>query len=376
MPSTTCSRRATRAARSSRATRRFRRCGCCRRAGTELVRSRGPVRGVRCHRPGHAIDAVAPTPGVGRKMTLEAPRFGPPSSDRELAALAALQHGVVAREQLRGLGLSDTAISQRCRAGRLHRLHLGVYSVGHTVLGVRGRWMAAVLACGSDAALSHASAAALWEIRASDAVYIDVTARRTGRKRPGLRIHRPRTLQADEVTERYGIPTTTPARTILDLGAALQPDRLNRLLDEAERRELTDYPALDALARAHPGHRGAAKLMRALRTHTAGAVLTRSELEASFIALCQVHGLESPQVNERLAGLEVDFVFHSHRLAIETDGWEFHRTRQAFERDRRRDAILTRAGYRTLRFTYRQITNEPRTVAATIAAAMSDRRAA
>jgi very-short-patch-repair endonuclease len=309
-------------------------------------------------------------------MTLEAPRFGPPSSDRELAALAALQHGVVSREQLRGLGLSDSAISQRCRAGRLHRLHQGVYSVGHAVLGVRGRWMAAVLACGPGAALSHASAAALWEIRASDAVYIDVTARRTGRKRPGLRIHRPRTLPPNEVTDRYGIPTTTPARTILDLAATLQPDRLNRVLDRAERQELTDYPALDALASAHPGHRGAAKLTRALRTHTAGAVPTRSELERRFLALCEASGLEKPHVNDRLADLEVDFIFRRHRLAIETDSWEFHRTRQAFERDRRRDAILTRAGYRTLRFTHRQITSERGTVAATIAAAMSDRRAA
>jgi hypothetical protein len=226
------------------------------------------------------------------------------------------------------------------------------------------------------AALSHASAAALWEIRASDAVYIDVTAKRTGRKRPGLRIHRPRTLPPTEVSERYGIATTTPARTILDLAATLQPDRLNRVLDAAERRELTDYPALDALARAHPGHRGAAKLTRALRTHTPGAVLTRSELERRFVALCKHHSLPEPIVNEHHANLEVDFLFPGHRLAVETDSWEFHRTRRAFERDRERDAILTRAGYRTLRFTHRQIANEPATVAATIAAAMSDRRAA
>ena len=236
--------------------------------------------------------------------------------------------------------------------------------------------MAAVLACGPGAVLSHASAAALWEIRASDAAYVDVTARRTGRKRPGLRIHRPRTLPPNEVTARDGIPTTTPARTILDLAASLQKDRLNRLLDAAERLELTDYPSLDAIARAHPGHRGAAKLRRALRTHTAGAILTRSELERRFLALCTAHGLDQPKVNERFADLEVDFLFPDHRLAVETDSWAFHRTRQAFERDRRRDAILTRAGYRTLRFTHRQISSEPATVAATIAAAMSDRRAA
>jgi hypothetical protein len=180
----------------------------------------------------------------------------------------------------------------------------------------------------------------------------------------------------NEVTERYGIPTTTPARTILDLADKLQETRLNHLLDQAERLELTDYPSLDALARAHPGHRGAANLRRALQTHTAGAILTRSELERSFLALCQGHHLPTPSVNDRVANLEVDFVFANHRLAVETDSWTYHRTRQAFERDRQRDAILTRAGYRTLRFAHRQIANEPTTVAATITAAMSDRRAA
>src|SRR4051812_855658 len=303
-------------------------------------------------------------------MTLEASRFGPPSSDRELAALAARQHGVVSHAQLRALDIAPRAIAHRLAAGRLHRVHQGVYAVGHTVLGVRGRWMAAVLACGPAAALSHASAAALWEIRASDAVYTDVTARRTGRKRPGIRIHRPRTLPASEVSERHGIPTTTPARTILDLAATLQPDRLNYVLDAAERRQLTDYPALDALARAHPGHRGAAKLRRALRTHTAGAVLTKSELERRFLALCKERGLPQPMVNVHHAGVEVAFLSPEPRAAVEPDGWESPRTRQAFERARRRDAALTRAGSRTPRFTHRRVIHEPAAVAATLAAAL------
>jgi very-short-patch-repair endonuclease len=296
--------------------------------------------------------------------------------DAALADLAGRQHGVVSREQLRALGLRDAGITARVAAGRLHRIHHGVYAVGHAVLGSRGRWMAAVLACGPGAALSHASAAALWDLRRSGARLVDVTARRTGRKRPGIRIHRPRTLPPNEVTMRDGIPVTTPARTILDLAAVLTASRLEHLLDQAEIQELTDYRSLDAIARAHPGHHGAAKLQRATRTHYAGTDLTRSELEILFKQLCRDHGLPAPRVNAQIAGLEVDFHFPHARVAIETDGWAFHRTRHAFENDRRRDATLTRAGYRTLRFTHRQIAREPATVAATLAAAVVDRRAA
>ena len=144
---------------------------------------------------------------------------------------------MLARADLVELGLSAPGIDRRVAAGRLHVVHHGVYAVGHTVLGIRGHWMAAVLACGPGAALSHASAAALWDIRRSDAVIIDVTARSTGRKRPGLRIHRPR-IPAQTTRDR--IPVTTPARTILAVAATLSRSRLEDLLDRAEIRELTD----------------------------------------------------------------------------------------------------------------------------------------
>jgi very-short-patch-repair endonuclease len=309
-------------------------------------------------------------------MTLEASRFGPPSSDRELAALAATQYGVVSREQLRALGLNDTAISQRCRAGRLHRVHYGVYAVGHSVLGQRGRWMAGVLACGPGAALSHASAAALWGMRRTAARYVDVTARRTGRKRPGLRIHRPRTLPPNETATHEGIPATTPARTILDMAATLTRSRLEHLLDQAEIQELTDYVSLDAIASAHPGHHGSAKLQRALATHYAGTNLTRSDLEILMKDLCRTHGLPKPLVNRNVAGKEVDFLFPDHRLIVETDSWRYHRTRSAFENDRARDVLTSRAGYRTLRFTDRQLDRDPAAVATAIGAVLVDRRAA
>jgi very-short-patch-repair endonuclease len=275
---------------------------------------------------------------------------------------------VLAARQLADLGLSQQTISDRVAAGRLHRVHRGVYAVGHRILSANGRRMAAVLACGPGAALSHAAAAALWELRPSDATIIDVSVPgRAGRmKRPGLRIHRPRTLRPDELTTRHGIPVTTPARTILDLAGSIAGSRIERLLDQAEILELTDYPSLDALARAHPGHKGAGKLTRALQAHTAGTTLTRSELEERFFKLCRVHALPRPEVNERVAGKEVDFLFAEQRLIVETDSWRFHRTRQAFERDRTRDATLLTLGYRTLRVTHRALESDPKSVGVTL----------
>ena len=297
--------------------------------------------------------------------------------DHGISALARRQHGVVARRQLAALGLSRNMIDRRVAVGRLHVVHRGVYAVGHTALSRYGRWMAAVLACGTGAALSHASAGALWEIRASAAILIDVSVPRAGgRKRPGLRIHRAATLLADEVAVHCGIPVTTPARTLLDLAAILQPRPLERALDEAEKRELTDYPALEALARAHPGHRGARNLQRVILGHLAGTTMTKSVLEERFLELCRDHGLPKPLVNWWVEAKEVDFFFAEHRLIAETDSWTHHRTRRAFENDRARDALLARAGYRTLRFTHRQIQDDPTTVAATIRSQLAADRSA
>src|SRR4051812_39851018 len=178
-------------------------------------------------------------------------------------------------------GLRQTrpgSIEHRVALGRLHPVHRAVYAVGHTVLTRSGRWMAAVLACGPGAALSHASAAALWGLQRGEPNIIDVTARRTGRKRPGIRIHRPRVPA--ETTTHDAIRVTTPARTILDLAATVTRSRLEHLLDQAEIRELTDYPSLDGLARAHPGHHGATRLTapQLLRRHRPQAQRPRDPL--------------------------------------------------------------------------------------------------
>jgi predicted transcriptional regulator of viral defense system len=157
--------------------------------------------------------------------------------DRLVSTLAASQHGVVARGQLRALGLTESGITRRVDAGRLHRVHRGVYADGHPALGARGRWMAAVLACGPEAALSHASAAALWGLRPSAATEIAVTVpANVTRTVAGVRVHRARSLGAADVAAHHDIRVTSPARTILDLAATFPPRAIERLLQSPRTR--------------------------------------------------------------------------------------------------------------------------------------------
>lgn len=293
------------------------------------------------------------------------------TGERAIATLADRQHGVVTRAQLRALGFKESAIDRGVAAGRLHRLHRGVYAVGHRALSRHGRWMAAVLACGQGAALSHASAAALWELRRAAPARIDVTVPTAGGRadRP-IRIHRVATLRAHEATVKDAIPVTTPARTILDLAATLPAAHLENVLNRMEFLRLADYPALAALARAHLGHHGAHKLLATLGRYDAEANLTRSDLEILFRQICKDHALPEPAVNTTVEGKEVDFLFRAQRLIVEADSWRYHRTRRAFEDDRARDVLTTRAGYRTLRFTDRQLTDAPHSVAAAIRATL------
>jgi very-short-patch-repair endonuclease len=291
---------------------------------------------------------------------------------REIAALAARQHGVVGRGQLERLGLSGSAISRQLAAGRLHRVHRGVFAVGHPCLSLHGHWMAAVLAAGPGAALSHASAAALWELRPSAASRIDVSVPvGSGRaRRPRLRVHRARALRTDEVTEHHAIPVTTPARTLLDLAASLPRRALERALDQAEILELFDLRALRSMVAAHARQPGTRVLARLLDEQQAGTTATRSELEECFLELCERQRLARPAVNARVAGLVVDFLFAAQRLVVELDGYRYHRSRRAFERDRERDAILARAGHRVLRFSHRQLTSRPGEVGAAVRAGL------
>jgi very-short-patch-repair endonuclease len=291
-----------------------------------------------------------------------------PHRDQELAALAARQHGVVARHQLLALGLGRGAIDSRLRSGRLHAVHRGVYAVGHRCLSRRGIWLAAVLACGDGALLSHQCAAALWGLIDPSPPPIDVTATRGRPGREGIRLHRA-SVHLRERSARHGIPTTCVARTLLDM-AALTPERLlRRAYKEADRLNLLRPGALEQVCRRSVGHRGLAAIRRLVMEERGGA--TRSALEDLFVALCRRHRLAVPAVNTPLLGFEVDAFWPRQRLVAELDGFAFHRHRAAFERDRARDATLQAAGYRVVRFTHRRLEREPDAVAGELRALLA-----
>jgi very-short-patch-repair endonuclease len=265
-------------------------------------------------------------------------RDKPANRDQVIAKIAAQRHGVISATQLAAAGLDRQGIHRRAKAGRLHRLHRGVYAVGHTRLSFEGRCMAAVLACGERAVVSHRSAAALWGLLSPAQGPIDVTVTGDGGrdKRVGITIHRLCTLAATSFTRRHGIPITTPARTLRDLHRTLPQPVYRR----AVRRALDLRLISDKDLEREPD-------------------LTRSELERRFLALCRRHRLPQPEVNVRVAGYEVDFLWRDRSLIAETDGFRHHSTRASFESDRARDAELQRRGYRVLRFTHRQVVEEP-----------------
>jgi hypothetical protein len=270
---------------------------------------------------------------------------------------------VVARPQLESLGLGRGAIDHDLAVGRLHAIHAGVYAVGHDRVGGHGRWMAAVLASGDGALLSHLSAAALWGFLQTARARIDVTAPgRTRGSRAGITVHRPRRLDPDDRAERDAIPVTSVARTLLDLAEVVAGRRLERAFEDAERLRLLDLGAIERLCRRSAGRRGL-KPVRELLSRLQPAPEVRSELERRFVAFCRRAGLPPPVMNPYVAGFEVDALWAHDRLIVELDGYAFHGTRVAFERDRAKDAKLQVAGYRVLRLTDRRLREEPASVA-------------
>jgi hypothetical protein len=293
--------------------------------------------------------------------------------DSRVAKIAARQHGAITAKQLATTGLGRSAISERVRSGRLHRIHQGVYAVGHRGLSLHGRFMAAVLACGPGAVLSHTSAAVLWKLlRPIDGpVHVSIPATSGRKPRRGIHLHRCASLHQPRppaepspspsslpirggrgrrllTTHRDRIPVTTVPRTIEDLDGYVPPRLYRRAKRQAE------LMGIDLEGVESDG--------------------TRSDLESLFLDLCALHHLPPPEVNVKLGRWEVDFLWRLQHLVVETDYWTYHRGSVAFEDDHARDLDLHAAGYTVLRFTDRQLEGEPERVVVVVAEALASYR--
>lgn len=294
--------------------------------------------------------------------------------DHRLARTAAGQRGVVHRDQLLGLGLSPSAIRSRVASGRLHRVLPCVYAVGHVALPDGGREMAVQLWRGPHGVLSHDTAAAIWGFAGASAdVHVSGPPGGTV-SQPGTVVHRIRQLDARDVRRRDGFRVTSPERTILDIAAGTSARNLERAVAEARVMGLVRERDLRTVLERYP-HRPGARALTELLDAEHGPAFTRSDFERDLLALVRRAGVRPPQTNARLNGYEVDALWREERLVVELDGFRFHRSRRAFERDRRKSAELQTAGYRVLQITWRQLRERPEAVVAQISTALARGRA-
>lgn len=290
-----------------------------------------------------------------------------PAADHVIARLAAERNGLVTRALLLAEGVTTSAIEHRLNVGRLRPVHRGVYTTTHGELSETQVFLAAVLAAGPGAVLSHGSAAALWRILTTPAGPPEVLRAGPNREGPrGVRLRMTAALPPTDTTTHRGVPVTTLARTLLDLAATGTAARLELALDEARARRLVAPHEIAALAAS--SRRGSAVLRALLAT---GPGFTRSEAERRLRALVRRARLPPPRTNVRVHGHEVDAFWPEQRLVFEVDGYAAHATRTAFERDRRRDQELTASGIRVARVSWLQLTREPEAVVARLAAALA-----
>lgn len=296
------------------------------------------------------------------------------SGSRGLAELASGQHGVVSARQLAGLGFSRKLVAKEAARGRLHRLHRGVYAVGHTSLTWHGRCLAVALAA-APAVASHTSAAWLWGLLRTRPSTIHLTAPTRRRARPGFpaRVHYSR-LGDQDIAEREGISVTALARTLLDLAAMLPAARLDRAIERAEELKLLDLRAIETLLARAAHHPGAVPLRRALAIYRADPTVTRSHLERRFLAAVTKAGLPRPAMNFNVAGFELDAYWEAERFAVELDVYETHGSHAAFERDRRRQEDLKLIGVEMTRVTGPRFDREPGAVIERVERLLEQRR--
>jgi very-short-patch-repair endonuclease len=286
--------------------------------------------------------------------------------DAKLAILASRQHGVVAYWQLIRLRFTEGAIEHRLRKGLLHRLHRGVYAVGHPGVSREGQLMAAVLTCGPDAVLSHWSAAELWRLLKSRASLIAVSAPTYHEAADGVKPHWVAEIDPRERTIRDGIPVTTVTRTLLDLAAVAPFKQLQRAANEAERGGWLSERAITETLKRHRGRKGIKAFRAVIASLDPQARRSRSDLELAFLAFCRRHGIRPPVLNGEVEGYEVDFHWPGTKLIVELDTWDYHGTSHTFETDRERDSYLAGAGYVVIRVTARRLKTDPEGLAATI----------
>jgi hypothetical protein len=282
----------------------------------------------------------------------------------KIARIAGRQFGHVTRQQLLDLGVPSATITHWVRNRRLTRVHAGVYAVGHQQRTAIALAMAAVLACGPDAVLSHDSAAAVWGIRTWPSLP-EVTAPHH-RRRKGIRSHRSDTLTHFDIRRHRNIRVTSPSRTILDIQTRLTDPQLVRAVNQLRLEEHLRATELRRLLDRSP---------RINNLIDPNENPTRSDLEDRFTVFCREYGLPRPIRNARLFGHEVDALFEEEKLIVETDGWEFHQARSSFESDRERDAIAAEHGYLTVRVTDARLTNTPAREATRLHRILEQRRA-
>ena len=284
--------------------------------------------------------------------------------DRRIAAVAERQHGVVTHRQLRAIGLAASTIRTRVGRGWLLPMHRGVYALAYRPLQPWGHWLAAVLACGPGAVLSHASAAMAWAIRNSAAGVIDVTApARTGKRRRVIRVHSAASLRPSSVDIVNGVPVTGVARTLIDLAGAVRESAAEYAIHQAQVKGLLDRPQLlDELAHA-PNCAGTAAVRRILSLSPVAEDAVKSSLERRVLRVCKRAGLAAPEVNRWIAldgdGLEVDLCWPAHGLIVEVDSARFHDDERAARNDPNRDRRLVLAGWRVVRVHERDLDERP-----------------
>lgn len=325
-----------------------------------------------------AVDLGGDIGGKGRPRSGGRWKGRPRGRDRwvALARMAKRQHGVVSIRQLEGpLGFSQRSVARAVEAGRLHRIHRGVYVVGHTDLSLHGECLAAVLAVGPGALLSYYSAGWLWGIwrRSPKPIHVTAFVPRHHPAPKGITRHRARNLVEADRTVADGIPITSVARTLLDLAWKLSGDQLARVLARAEELGLLDLAEIEAVIERNRGHHGAERLRYALAIYEPPAY-ARSEFERRFVALLVRSGLPRPATGWNEIGHELDVYWPDLRFGVELDAYETHGTRDAFERDHDRDLDFALAGIETIRVSERQFRREPDAIARKVADLLARRR--